>query len=60
MIDVHCHLVYGVDDGSKNIGESIQMLKEAKKAGFTDIILTPHYSYYLMSYIFYCLNHLLM
>lgn len=46
MIDVHCHLVYGVDDGSKNIGESIQMLKEAKEAGFTDIILTPHYSYY--------------
>ena len=44
MIDVHCHLVYGVDDGSKNIGESIHMLKEAKKAGFTDIILTPHYS----------------
>lgn len=43
MIDVHCHLVYDVDDGSKNIDESNLMLKEAKQAGFTDIILTPHY-----------------
>ena len=46
MIDVHCHLVYGVDDGSANINETLQMLKEAKEAGFTDIILTPHYSNY--------------
>ena len=43
MIDVHCHLVYDVDDGSKNIEESNLMLKEAKQVGFTDIILTPHY-----------------
>lgn len=43
MIDIHCHLVYNVDDGSKNIEETEIMLKEAKQAGFTDIILTPHY-----------------
>lgn len=43
MIDIHCHLVYDVDDGSKNIEETELMLKEAKQAGFTDIILTPHY-----------------
>ena len=43
MIDVHCHLVYDVDDGSKNIGETNLMLKEAKQAGFSHIILTPHY-----------------
>lgn len=43
MIDLHSHLVYEVDDGSKSIENSIAMIKEAEKAGFTDIILTPHY-----------------
>ena len=46
MIDIHCHLVYGVDDGAESIDATIEMLKEAKKVGFTDIILTPHYSNY--------------
>lgn len=43
MIDFHSHIIYGVDDGAKDIEMSIQILKEAKKAGFTDIVLTPHY-----------------
>lgn len=43
MIDFHSHVVYDVDDGAKTLENSIDMIKEAKNAGFTDIILTPHY-----------------
>lgn len=51
MIDFHSHIIYGVDDGAKDIEIAIQILKEASQAGFTDIILTPHYlkNYYIQS-----------
>lgn len=43
MIDIHTHLLFGVDDGPKTIEESIAMLKYAKEQGIDTIILTPHY-----------------
>ena len=43
VIDIHCHLLYGVDDGSKSIEESIRILKDMYNYGYHDIILTPHY-----------------
>ena len=43
MIDLHSHIIFGVDDGSKTIEDSIEMILEAEEAGFTDIIATPHY-----------------
>jgi len=51
MIDFHSHIIFNVDDGSKSLDDSIQMITEAEKAGFTDIILTPHYmeGYYEVS-----------
>ena len=30
MIDIHCHLLYGVDDGADTIEESVEMLKLAR------------------------------
>lgn len=46
MIDIHSHLLYGVDDGSKNIDYSVRVIKKLKEVGITDIILTPHYINY--------------
>ena len=43
MVDVHSHIMYGIDDGSKSIEMSLDILKDAYKNGVTDIILTPHY-----------------
>ena len=43
MIDIHNHLLYGIDDGSQSIEDSIEALRCMEEAGYTDIILTPHY-----------------
>lgn len=43
MIDIHTHIIPNIDDGSNSIEETFALLKEAVDAGFTDVILTPHY-----------------
>lgn len=43
MIDFHSHIIPGIDDGSRNIEETLNMIKEASKAGFKGIVLTSHY-----------------
>lgn len=42
-IDVHCHVLPGIDDGSDNMEETIEMLKIAESSGISDMIVTPHY-----------------
>ena len=43
MIDTHSHILYGIDDGSRTIEESINILIKAYNNGIKDIVLTPHY-----------------
>lgn len=50
MIDIHSHLLFGVDDGADTIEESIEMLEDARKQGVTDMILTPHYRRQMFAY----------
>ncbi len=43
MIDIHCHILPGVDDGAKHMEESVQMAKSAVSQGINTIIATPHH-----------------
>lgn len=43
MVDIHSHILYGVDDGPEGIDESIELLKQAISVGYTDIVCSSHY-----------------
>lgn len=43
MVDLHCHLLPGIDDGSKSMGTSLHLAKEATENGVTHALLTPHH-----------------
>lgn len=43
MIDIHSHILPAIDDGSKSIEMSIDMIKRSYEEGTRDIIATPHF-----------------
>ncbi|MBU1144334.1 MAG: hypothetical protein KJ971_00570 [Firmicutes bacterium] len=43
MIDIHTHILPYIDDGSKDLESSINLIKESVNFGVTDLFLTPHY-----------------
>lgn len=43
MIDLHSHILPGLDDGARTIEETFNLIKEAEEAGFEAIISTSHY-----------------
>jgi protein-tyrosine phosphatase len=42
MIDIHSHVVWGLDDGAADMEQSLEMLRAAAASGTTDIVATPH------------------
>lgn len=42
MIDLHCHLLPGVDDGARTLAQSVAVLDRLAAEGVTDVCLTPH------------------
>ncbi len=42
MIDIHSHVLPGIDDGARTMEESVNMLRLAASSGTTDIVATPH------------------
>lgn len=43
MVDIHCHILPGIDDGCKTMEDTLSLLKDAENLGFTDICFSPHY-----------------
>ena len=43
MFDIHSHIIYHIDDGSRDMEESVELIRSAVRQGATDIIATPHY-----------------
>lgn len=44
LFDMHCHALYGVDDGARTADMTRNMLDTAFKEGIRQVILTPHYN----------------
>ncbi len=44
MIDMHCHILPGIDDGAQNLEESVALLREEKRQGIQKIVFTPHFN----------------
>ena len=43
LIEMHCHILPGVDDGSKDTETSVKMLRRLALQGAETVVLTPHY-----------------
>jgi protein-tyrosine phosphatase len=44
MVDLHCHILAGLDDGAKTIEDSLAMAEDAIADGITHVVATPHAS----------------
>jgi protein-tyrosine phosphatase len=42
MIDLHCHILPGIDDGPKTLNESLEMARIFEQAGYSQVVATPH------------------
>ncbi len=43
MVDIHCHILPGVDDGAQSLGDAIAMARMAANCGVTDLAATSHF-----------------
>ncbi len=42
LIEIHCHLIPNIDDGSQSVEQSVAVLEQFAQEGITDVVLTPH------------------
>ena len=42
LVDIHSHLIPGIDDGVKTTFEAIKLIQEFEQMGYKKLIITPH------------------
>ena len=42
MIDIHAHILPGIDDGAEDMYDTLEMARMAAESGLTAIVATPH------------------
>ena len=45
MIDIHCHILPGIDDGPKDVADALALARAAVDAGTQAVVATPHVSW---------------
>ena len=45
LVDLHCHILPGIDDGAKNLDVSMALLNKEIRDGVAGIVFTPHFHY---------------
>lgn len=45
LVDLHCHILPGIDDGAKNIDIAVELLRQEQACGVTGVMFTPHFYY---------------
>ena len=45
LVDLHCHILPGIDDGAKNLDVSMTLLRKEVQDGVAGIVFTPHFHY---------------
>ena len=43
VVDIHSHILFGIDDGADTIAESLEMLKIAENQGVKNVFCTSHH-----------------
>ncbi|WP_343708037.1 CpsB/CapC family capsule biosynthesis tyrosine phosphatase [Flavobacterium sp.] len=47
FVDIHSHILPGIDDGAKNITKSIELVSALQKLGVSQMVTTPHINHYV-------------
>ena len=43
MVDIHSHIIPGIDDGAESMEMALEMIRNAEESGTREIVATPHY-----------------